>query len=321
MLQLHLLGAVVVDLLHQGSTSELFLLPLGVALLPLPLGLLVLESQQLLLACGLSCHLELQRLCELHGLPLSFQLLSLLLLGDLALSFQDAVDEVLVKLLLHPLFLGTLGLLDGHVLICLSSFLLGLDAVLHDGFLLLHFLLRPQLLHPFGLNRILCLVLLQPLPLHVQLNSESLLLLIVPLLLEALLTLFTLDLGKVAFVPELGIEVVDALLLCFAESFVVQLEIPICDGLQLHDLGVHRPKVIYACPPLLVELLLDDRLPLVLSALLKLIRAGRHSLHPLCRCLFSLDHLFLPSLHLIGQLLCKLIPAVLQLGLLLRLHI
>mmetsp|Transcript_111409 Transcript_111409/g.265803 ORF Transcript_111409/g.265803 Transcript_111409/m.265803 type:complete len:466 (+) Transcript_111409:53-1450(+) len=321
MLQLHLLSPVVVDFLHQRPTSKLFLLPLHVSLLPLAFRLFMLQAQQLLLTSCLPRHLQLQGLRKLHGLPLRLDLLRLLLLGNLPFALQNAMHKVLIEILFLSLLLCSLHLLDGHVFICLPPLFLCIDPGLDHRLLLVFLLLCPKLLQSISLHCLFLLIQFHSLLLHVELNSQSRLLLLIATMLQSLLPLLALDLCQISLMPELGIEVIDALLLCFAESFVVQLEIPICDGLQLHDLGVHRPKVIYACPPLLVELLLDDRLPLVLSALLKLIRAGRHSLHPLCRCLFSLDHLFLPSLHLIGQLLCKLIPAVLQLGLLLRLHI
>mmetsp|Transcript_78582 Transcript_78582/g.124019 ORF Transcript_78582/g.124019 Transcript_78582/m.124019 type:complete len:207 (+) Transcript_78582:1072-1692(+) len=120
--------------------------------------------------------------------------------------------------------------------------------------------------------------------------------------------------------PKLGIEVVDSLLLCFAEGFVIQLEVPVCNGLQLHDFGVHRAQIINACSPLLIEFFLHHGFSFVLAALLELIGSSRHSFHSLSGSFLTLHHLLLPSLHLIRQLLGQAVATILQLCLLLSLE-
>mmetsp|Transcript_40761 Transcript_40761/g.109418 ORF Transcript_40761/g.109418 Transcript_40761/m.109418 type:complete len:294 (-) Transcript_40761:733-1614(-) len=166
LLHLELRGAVLVHLLHQLPAGELLLLPLVVALLPLPLRLLVLKPDELLLGLGLPGHLDLQRLREGACLLVGLLLLCLLDLRELPLPCDHFLNESLVELLLLALVRVAVCLLDSHVLIRFRALLLGSDLRLHQCFLFSLFLRRPNLLHLGGLFSLYHLFLLHALGLH-----------------------------------------------------------------------------------------------------------------------------------------------------------
>mmetsp|Transcript_44607 Transcript_44607/g.80214 ORF Transcript_44607/g.80214 Transcript_44607/m.80214 type:complete len:333 (+) Transcript_44607:393-1391(+) len=270
-LERNLLCTVVIDLLHERATGQFLLLPGCVALGPLTLGLFFLKALQFFLALRLAGHFKLQSLCERNSFLFGLLLLSLLLLSNAAFALDNAIDKVLVKLPLHAVFLLPLRLLNCHVLVSFLSVSFRLNDATDVSLLLLLLLLCPKLLHLFSLNCFLVLVHLHPLFLHVQLNCKSRFLLLVALTLHRLLPLFTFYLGKVAFVPQLGVKVIVCLFLGQSEGFVVKLEVPIGNGLELHNLRIHSSKIINACSPLRVQLLLHHCLTLILSAFLELI--------------------------------------------------
>mmetsp|Transcript_95777 Transcript_95777/g.274987 ORF Transcript_95777/g.274987 Transcript_95777/m.274987 type:complete len:298 (-) Transcript_95777:341-1234(-) len=293
---LDLLRTVVVDLLHEAAPGQLLLLPPCIALGPLALRLIGLQLDQHLLALGLPGNLDLQGLRKFDGLLLRLGLLGLLRLRHFQLARQDIVDEVLVECLLHVLLLFPLCHLDGHELVGLGALLPGEDALADHGVLLLILLSLPQLFHLVDLVGLLDILLVDLGLLHLQLHRERPLLLLVALPLEGLLPLLALDLGEVSFVPELVVELVVGPLLGLDRGLLVQLVVAVRDGLELHDPGVHGAQIVDARTPLLVQLLLDDRLPLVLSSLLQLVGADGHLVHPLLRRLLTVHHLFLIGL-------------------------
>mmetsp|Transcript_22357 Transcript_22357/g.49885 ORF Transcript_22357/g.49885 Transcript_22357/m.49885 type:complete len:472 (-) Transcript_22357:59-1474(-) len=321
LLQHHLVRAVSVDLLEEGAPRELLLLPLVVPLLPLPLLLLVLQADELLLALGLLRHLQLERLVEEQRVLLGLVPLLLLHRRHDRLALQDAGDERLVeRLLVRDLRLAPRRL-DGHELVGLGPLDAALDHVLDRRLPLLGLLLRPELLHLVGLLVQHRLVRVDPVGLHLELEVQGLLLPRVSLLPHRLLALLALALGVVALDPELVVELVGLPLLGEARGLLVQLEVAVGDRLELHDLRVHRPQVVDARAPLLVELLLDERLALVLALLLQLVGAHGHLVHALRGALLRVHHFLLVGLLLPRELLREPAAAVLQVGLVVRLEL